>query len=265
MKKVFLILLLFFSFQLISGQNKIDKSKKELKAEKEDPKKEKNTTYNQTETPLIGKIFMYATWGVFKYGIIGDYNNEAHFENYVNQYPFQGQTLGNYSALKKEHNFQFLASENLLYSNSNLLANHLGLEYRPFSLFYFKTDFYQLFERNPIYNTRDQLSLFQFNLMYDRIRFQEFNFGWNIGVTYIGNNIKQAALNLGIHFDIFLIKNISFSGDLNWSSMNTVPVNTYTFKGNYHFRKNFCSFGFEHLKIGTPQYNFVTLGIGHYF
>lgn len=268
MKKVFpiFLLLLFLSFQVSLSQNKIDRSKKELKAAKEEPETKKRTTADdRKEMPLVGKVFMYITWGVFKYVVIGDYNSEEHLENYVNRHPFQEQTLGNYTALKKERNFQFLVSENLLYSNSNLFANRLTLQYRPFSHFYFKTDFHQLFERNPIYHTQDQLSLFQFNLMYDRIRFQEFNFGWNIGLTYIGNDIKQAGLSLGIHFDTFLIKNISFSGDLNWSSMNSIPVNTYTFKGNYHFRKNVCSFGFEHLKIGTPQYNFVTLGIGHYF
>jgi len=50
-----------------------------------------------------------------------------------------------------------------------------------------------------------------------------------------------------------------------WSRINGLPVNSFELRGKYHKKNYFFSLGYEHLKIASPNYNFVTLGTGIYF
>jgi hypothetical protein len=47
--------------------------------------------------------------------------------------------------------------------------------------------------------------------------------------------------------------------------INGLPVNSFELRGKYHKKNYFFSLGYEHLKIASPNYNFVTLGTGIYF
>ncbi len=54
-------------------------------------------------------------------------------------------------------------------------------------------------------------------------------------------------------------------GSAKWSTINTLPVNTYEMQLRYHTKSHFFSLGFEHFKIATPTYNFIAIGAGIYF
>jgi long-subunit fatty acid transport protein len=155
--------------------------------------------------------------------------------------------------------------EHFMYSNSNLLGNHLKAKIRPFHYFYLQTDFRQLHESDPVNNTSDQLSLFHFTFCYDRIRMEKFNFGWTLGASYVGNEVNKTGFSYGLNADFFLNNRISFSGSSKWSKINGRPVNALEVKARYHLKRYLLSVGYEHLKIATPTYNFVSVGGGIYF
>ncbi|NJM79982.1 MAG: hypothetical protein HC854_10810 [Flavobacterium sp.] len=155
--------------------------------------------------------------------------------------------------------------DTFMYNSNNLLGNHLKIKIRPFQYFYLQTDFRHLFEFDRINNTSSQLNFSHFTLGYDRIRLDKFNLGWNLGVSYIGNDVRKAGFTYGVSSDYFLNKNISFSGIAKWSKINTRPVNAFELQTKYHKKNYFFALGYEHLKIGTPTYNFITLGAGIYF
>lgn len=281
MRKLSLLLVILISCSTF-GQNKLDKSKNELNSGSS-KKNQSSSSYSSSSGSskskssggdnIIGKaiadIFIYTTFGVFKYGVIGDYKNEDHLYSNLTPYPFYNGKSGNFESMDTisiSKNKARLDLENsFVYSDNNLYGNHFKAKIRPFQYFYFQTDFHQLFEINKIDNTNNRLSLFQFNLNYDRIRFEKFNFGWNLGATYVGNEVKKAGFAYGLNAEYFMGNHISFLGSAKWSRINSLPVNAFELQSKFHRKNYFFSLGFEHLKIATPTYNFVALGGGIYF
>lgn len=271
MKKILLLLLVSAA---AFGQNKLDKSKNELRAE---PKKS-NTTQQQsggkTAHPGVQSLFLeitgYVFLGAFKYGLIGDYGNEQHLSNNLTPYPFYDKVSGNFetpgemdSVAKKKIRFDL--ENSFIYSNNDVYGNHLKAKVRVFQYVHLQSDFHQLFEKNGIDQSQSRLSLFQFNLNYDRIRFEKCNFGWNIGATYVGNEVKKAGFSYGLNAEYFMGNAISFYGAAKWSRINSLPVNAFELRGRFHRKNYFFTLGFERLKIATPNYNFIALGGGIYF
>jgi len=281
MRKFSLLLVILISCSTF-GQNKLDKSKNELNSGSS-KKNQSSSSYTSSSGSskskssagdnIIGKaiadIFIYTTFGVFKYGVIGDYKNEDHLYSNLTPYPFYNGKSGNFEnmdTISISKNKARLDLENsFIYSDNNLFGNHFKAKIRPFQYFYFQTDFHQLFEFNEIDNTNNRLSLFQFNLNYDRIRFEKFNFGWNLGATYVGNEVKKAGFAYGLNAEYFMGNHISFLGSAKWSRINSLPVNAFELQSKFHRKNYFFSLGFEHLKIATPTYNFIALGGGIYF
>lgn len=280
MKKTLLVFFISFSI-LTFGQNKLDISKNELNSSSgknlnstatsssRSSKSSKTPSNENIFAKAIVDIFMYATFGIFKYGVVGDYGNENHLYSNLTPYPYYNGTSGNYEnsdSIKATGNRLRLDLENsFIYSTNDLFGNHLKAKIRPFQYFYLQSDFHQLFEFNQIDNTNNRLSLFQFNLNYDRIRFEKFNFGFNLGATYVGNEVKKAGFAYGLNADYFMNKHISFSASAKWSQINSKSVNAFELQSKFHRKNYFFALGFEHLKIATPTYNFIALGGGIYF
>jgi hypothetical protein len=276
-KSLFLpaLLLLFFNCSNVYSQNKLDKSKKELNAnsaassDSSNSKPASSSKPDNEDTNLGLQVLGYVFFGVFKYGLIGDYNNEEHLQNELTPYPFYKSKVGNFQDTEGDSvtgkQFRLDLENHFIYSNNTLFGNHLEAKIRPFQYFYLQTDYYQLFEYDTFTNTRDQLSLFYFNVGYDRVRLERFNLGWTLGASYIGNEVKKAGFSYGVNAEYFLSKHISFSGEAKWSSINSNPVNSYKIQSKF-FRKNyFLGIGFERLKIATPVYNLIGIGGGIYF
>ena len=109
------------------------------------------------------------------------------------------------------------------------------------------------------------MSLFYFNFAYDRIRLNRFNLGWTVGVSYIASDVNKAGFAFGLNAEYFSKRNVSFLAGAKWSRINGQPVNAYEIKGRFHKKNWFISIGYEHLDIGSPDYNFATIGGGAYF
>jgi hypothetical protein len=281
MRKLSLLLVILVSCSSF-GQSKLDKSKNELNSGSS-KKNQSNSSYSSSSGSsksksssgdnIIGKaiadVFVYTIFGVFKYGVIGDYKNENHLYSNLTPYPFYNGKSGNFENMDtisiSKNKARIDLENSFVYSDNNLFGNHFKAKIRPFQYFYFQTDFHQLFEFNEIDNTNNRLSLFQFNLFYDRIRLEKFNFGWNLGATYVGNEVKKAGFTYGLNAEYFMGNHISFLGSAKWSRINTLPVNAFELQSKFHKKNYFFSLGFEHLKIATPTYNFVALGGGIYF
>lgn len=254
---------------------KLDTSKSELnsKSSKTKTTSSSSSSSNSSSFSNDDNVFLpllfNITFGVFKYGAIGDYKNEDHLYNSLTTFPYYNKSAGNFDAsdslVWSKTRFRLDLEDSFVFSNVTLYGNHLKAKIRPFQYFYFQTDYHQLFENDNATGTHACLSLFQFNVNYDRIRFEKFNFGWNLGATYVGNEVKKAGFAYGLNADYFMGEHISFSGSAKWSSINSYPVNAFEIQGKYHQKNYFFSLGFEHLKIATPTYNFIAIGGGIYF
>lgn len=274
---------ILFSILLIAIANsafsqKIDKSKNELKSgtttttssgSSSSSNSSSNSVRNSNSAnsgfgELLVEGFIYLTY----YSTIGNYRYETHLSNSLTKYPYFDGTSGNFKqdgdSLHFGNKMRFDLENHFMYSNSNLYGNHLKAKFRPFQYFYAQGDYRELIEKNMITDVNSNLSLFQFNLAYDRIRFKKFNLGWTLGATYIGNDIQKAGFSYGLHTDVFAIKNISFNSAVSWSKINGLPVNSFEMRAKYHKKNYFFAFGYEYLKIASPNYNFITIGAGIY-
>ncbi|MEC4003392.1 hypothetical protein OX283_001880 [Flavobacterium sp. SUN052] len=279
------ILLFVFTIACLStfGQNKLDKSKKELSGGSSSSKNNSSTTTSNSSSnssssyksnsgggsDIFFNLFFNITFGVVKYGMIGDYKNENHLYSNLTPYPYYNGKSGNFEnsdTVSVTKNKARIDVENsFVYENSNLYGNHLKAKIRPFQYLYLQSDFHQLFEFDKIDNTNNRLSLFQFNIGYDRIRFEKFNFGWTLGATYVGNEVKKAGFAYGLNAEYFMGNRISFMTSGKWSRINGFPVNAFELQSKFHRKNYYFSLGFEHLKIASPNYNFIALGGGIYF
>lgn len=196
--------------------------------------------------------------------VLGFYATEEHLHNDVSVYPYFDGKSGNYvnDSIAK-NNFRIDVEDFYLRSGSRLYGNHLKAKIRPTKYFYVQADYRELFERT-IDNSTDNLSLMHLNFCYDRLRYDKFNLGWNLGVSYIGSGIRKAGFCYGLSADYFPTNRISLAASAKWSKINSQPVNTYEFAGRFHHKQFFIGLGFQHLKIATPTYNFIAIGGGIY-
>lgn len=279
-KTAFALLFAFITYLPSAfSQKKIERSKQELteKSVENNQKNDSNSAGsssslssidgNSTIAEIIVTSFFYATYGVVYYGLVGDYNTENHLYNNLSHYPYKTGSYGNFNSSDSlsKNRIRIDIEDSFMYGNKNLVGNHFKAKIRPFQYFYLQTDFRQIYEFDPINDINYKLYFSHFTLGYDRIRMDKFNLGWNLGVSYIGNDVRKTGFTYGISADFFLDKNISFSGSAKWSKINTRPVNAFEIQTKYHKKNYFFSLGFEHLKIASPTYNFVTLGAGVYF
>jgi hypothetical protein len=262
------------------GQSRIETSKKELTSKDGDHYKNglqvvtsstsssnSNSFAESILIDIVTTVFYYTAWGAIKYGAIGDYKNEKHLLNNVTAYPYSGSVSGDYTSKDRlwNGNFRIDIEEAFLYNSNNLYGNHLKVKIRPTQLFYVQADARNLFEKNPIINSNYNLFLADLALCYDRIRFDRFNFGWKLGVSYVGNEVHKFGFAYGLNANYFIRNNISFSGSTKWSSINSCAVNSYELETKYHKKRGVYVFGYENSKIGTPTYNYIKLGAGFYF
>jgi len=261
------------------GQEKIVKSKDEFKKSNkgEDNSSIQVTQRENRERPKVeneikksyGNLVVSIFANVSYYAIVGNYRHENHLYNDLSAYPYEKNTDGNYvkydSISQTTNPFRIDIENHFLYSQKNLRGNHFKLKIRPFQYFYIQTDYHQLIEKNQISQENDYLSLFHFNLNYDRLRLEKWNLGWSAGMNYVANDVQKVGFNFGVHSDVFLGSKTSISGSANWGWINENPVNLFDFHVKYHLKKSFIGLGYEHLKIATPSYNFVSFGGGIYF
>lgn len=271
MKTLFKILLcailLTSSFNVFS-QGKIDKSKTELNSKRDRSGHHSSGSFSSlSESDVLfaaemARLFVHITF----FTTIGNYRGEAHLHRNLTSYPYYNYSSGNYEnrdSVVHSTNRGRLDLENLfLFSQNDFFGNHFKAKIRPFQYFYFQTDYFQLEEFSKMEEINSSLSIFNLNLCYDRLRFERFNFGYTVGLTYIANDVRKAGFSYGLNTDIFLIKRISLNGSAKWSSINRLPVNEFEVHLKHHINKWYISLGFEHLKIATPTYNFASAGVG---
>jgi len=278
MKNVIFMLLTVLTINSTFSQ-KIDKSKDKLKSGNSSSRSFQNgSSINTTSSGrsssksndfglvgLIAEGFIYVTF----YSIIGDYRNESHLHNSLSKYPYADDNSGNFQNNNDSINYgnlmRFDVENHFLYSSKTSFGNHLKIKFRPFQYFYLQADYKELIEKNAFTDRFSNLSLFQFNVAYDRIRFKKFNLGWTLGATYVGNDVQKAGFSYGLHTDIFAFKNISFNSAIQWSKINGLLVNSFEIRGKYHRKNYFFALGYEHLIIAMPNYNYITVGTGIYF
>jgi hypothetical protein len=269
------ILFLFFILSNTTCFAQLDSSKSELNKRKQKDNDELYDYAPGKKAPALGDDFKDELRSTIVGGVIGgivivaigNYENEDNLRNPLSVYPYKNALNGNYTkprSLNIHKNLRFDIEDQFLYSNNNLSGNHLKAKLRPFQYFYFQSEMFQLFEYNSNLDKHSDLLFYNLDFCYDRLRFERFNLGFTAGANYIANDVKKGGFAFGFNTEIFVVKPISIYSSIKWSGINGHPVNTFEVQGKYHYKRFFASLGYQHLKIATPKYNFVSIGLGIY-
>lgn len=220
---------------------------------------------------IFGAIISYITY----YTFIGSYELEDHLHYDLTKYPYFDKESGNYIDYcplpDSENNASSIAKFRLdledkyLLSSKNSYGNHLKIKLRPIKYAYLQVDYFELIEKNPVDKGLSNLSLFNFNACYDRVRFENFNLGFTLGANYVANDIKKAGFTYGLNLEAFLLNPVSLNSSFKWSRINDIPVNEFEIEAKCFIKNVFVSVGYEWLKIGSPSYNYFTAGLGVHF
>jgi len=273
--KIIVLLVLSLNAHQSFSQGKIDKSKQEIKdgnkTGTQQAGQSDGSSYSTSDKPIANAIaegcgvilkgLAYATW----YTVIGDYKGENHLHSSLTKYPYYNHRSGNYESTDSIDNAQnygrFDLDNAFLYYNKDLIGNRFTANIRPFQYFYLQAQYHQLIEHNTD-GTYSNLSLLNFYFCYDRLRFERFNAGWKLGMCYVANNVNQGGFSFGLDAEAFIVKPVSVYISQQWGSINHVPVNQFQLSGKVHIKRWDLNIGYEHLEIGTPLYDYLSVGAG---
>jgi hypothetical protein len=210
---------------------------------------------------IFFEILLYAS----VYSIVGSYYYEDHLHNRLTDYPCHRGNTGNYTGSEDapEKYFRIDLENHFLFGENNTFGDQLDLKIRPFQYFYLQSDFFQTVRFNSAADYPSH-SIFNVSFCYDRLRFQKFNLGWMIGLTYVGNRVRKAGFSAGFNLDWFMLKPLSIHSSVNWGIVSHEPVNNFEIQAKYHYRRCFFAGGYETLKVLSPRYHFVSAGFGIY-
>jgi len=256
------------------AQNKLDNSKRELKAESSPSSSMSSRSSSSDDDSDSGSFFVeeilwpaieYTVWAVGKYGLIGDYNNEDHLYNGLTRYPYEYDEAGNYLRAVdtvRRYVFRIDASDKYLHTNGFMYGNQLDVKVRPHEAFYLKMGYRHLFEKNQATGKTNDLAITDFSFAYDRVRTERFNLGWSIGYTHVFSGVNKGGINLGLNAEYFMRRRISFLGAAQWAWVNSQPIRNLELETRWHRKNFFIGAGYENIKIASSKFNFMTLGGG---
>jgi hypothetical protein len=94
------------------------------------------------------------------------------------------------------------------------------------------------------------------------LRFEKFNLGWKAGMCYIANDVNSGGFSFGLDGEAFLVNPVSIYASKQWGAIHHVPVNEFEIGAKVHLKRFNIHTGYEHLKIGSPLYDYVFAGVG---
>jgi len=264
-------LMYFYSLWSIAsfGQGNLEESKQELKQGDSLSQNQKESTQINNDTSASRDFLGRLVLAVTVYSAIGKYRTEAHLHSTLSPYPYYENLFGNYRDRRMPNTSSLtrrLDIENqILIGDFGQYGNQFKLTVRPFHYAYSQFDLISMLEGKEFGNQNAELlTRYRLSLCYDRLRFQRFNLGWNIGANYITSGINEAGISLGLKSEFFLFKPVSFYSAINWSSINGVSLRDIETQCRIHLVAFYGLIGYRSIKINSSVFHYYAFGAGVY-
>lgn len=281
LKKIFILIILIFTFvsyQAAFGQEKKEKKGKIEQFEKELEKTKEDTSKNrsaQRDNPdekrssfwvgLIGELIVKPIlFGVF----IGSSNGDSPYSvnlwnSYFTDYPYQAPNMGLYSSPDQTNkSFSMKLFGNYFYNSADLQGFDFRARICPLPFLGAALDFTDLTEDSGL--KQDHIQIYNVFVNYFRGRSQRLALWWGLGVKGIeGNKTNYTpAFNLGT--EIYPIKPISFHFNYNIGSINEKAVGELLLHLNCHVQRLVVFIGYHRYSVGSAILDGAIAGIGVY-
>ncbi|MDY8134956.1 hypothetical protein [Aquimarina sp. 2201CG5-10] len=273
MKRTVIIITLFFlGFNFNYGQGKLEKAEKSLtKKERSSSRSESRSSGNSYDSgdsfwlevfgPLFLDVFLITTYGTFIETPIEQEHSASTAS--ITKYPYYNSKKGNYSYEWGDDTQMARATitNRFIAENGKLYGNHLNLDIRFLKRISVEADYLQLWEENTNFGD-NSLAIYSFLAKYHRVRTERFDAWWGIGATYIGGEVEQLGFTYGAGAELFFAKPLSVEVNFNQTFIESETVNKFNALLNYHAGRFKFSGGYEHLKIGAPDFSMFSAGVG---
>ena len=276
-----IVLLLFtISFTSFAQSGKLEKGKESLKnssfsassptSSPNSKRSSKNSNYTDEDSTfgsffgeLFIKLFAYTAYGVLVETPF-EFKGRMH-DAEIAHFAYENSTHGNfiYTDFINYSNVRFDFTNNFVMENRNLYGNNFGLDFR--FLKRFSVDFGYLYVTEKSNLKRDYFSLYSALLKYHRIRTQNFDAWFGLGIMYIGCDVNKTSFGVGLGGELFVKKPISILFSHKWTNINNEEVHNTKMLLKYHIKKYHISSGYEHFKIGVSKINAFSVGVGASF
>ena len=248
------------------SQSMLNQSKEELNRGGSRSKSESvrstgsNSSSSYSGNNFFAEIFVIFIGRGFIWLTLGNYSDENHLSNSYTPYPYFNGYSGNYTPQEYDgkSNMRFTIENNIYEPMMhNAFANRLKgkINFRHFG---FESDWLQMYEKFP----KTELAIVNLSFCYDRLRFQRFNWGWNMGANFVGSGVNRFGFSIGTHAEAFLFKRAGLYTSIKGGRVNTQPVNQFEIRAKRYINKFYISAGYETIKIATPRYHYITAGVG---
>ena len=258
-KTAIFLLFLMFSANCFS-QGRLKQSKDELKSGSQYRDKYETQSYSyrsyldDVDRSLLVNVFSH----IFIFTLFGNVSEEQ-IHNLYTPYPYFYAKTGNYIEPQYDdiQSYTRFTIENNIYPvMQKVFANRLKGKVN-FRYFGFQGDWLQMQELKGT-----SLAIFNLSFCYDRLRFKRFNWGWNVGVNFVGSGVNELGFSAGTDAEVFVFEPVSLYVSAKWSAINSQPVNQYEIRVKHYMNRFYISGGFESIKVATPRYNYITMGGG---
>ncbi len=227
-----------------------------------------NSSYDQSDSFfaeefawLFAEICLYATYyTIIETPIEREYRGSTAA---ITKHPYLDSLKGNYSYEWGENTtvFRTTISSRFIAENNKLYGNHLNADMRFLGRIGLEADYLQLWEENTNFGN-NSLAIFTAMAKYHRVRTERFNAWWGLGATYVGGEVEELGFAYGLGAELFFAKPFSLETNFYGSFINQKSVNKFTALLNYHYDRFKFSGGYEHLKIGSPDFSTFSVGVG---
>ncbi len=269
------VLLLFTTCYLGYSQGKLEKAEESLTKKEENRRNTSRSrsrdSFNSSDSEdsylsdeFFG-IFIELFLGITYYTTFESYWERDHRASYasITKYPYYNSKKGNYAYDWGDDTTVFgtTISNRFIVENQKLYGNHLNIDMRFLKRVGLEADYLQLWEDNTNFGD-NSLAIFTAMAKYHRVRTERFDAWWGLGATYVDGEVKELGFTYGLGAELFFARPLSLEASFNQAFINGETVNTFNALLNYHYKRLTFSGGYEHLKIGDPDFSMFSVGVG---
>ena len=201
------------------------------------------------------------------YGVMFGFPNEYQLglADY-SPYPYFDGFSGNFMHIEDEgRGFQGQFYSHFQNNENTLSGGYFQLKLSPARFITLDVNHLRLFERRAVDNQKDQMSITNFNVHYNRVRHHKFHMWWGSGLMLLDRNTLYGSPTLTTGMDIFIKRPLSIHAEIQLGAPNGNITSLSQIRMQAHLERFLISAGFSGLQVGNEFEGSWSIGTGIYF
>lgn len=265
----FFLMLLFVTTFNYSQNGKLKKVKKNLN---QHPHSSKNRLITDVQSnlsnpqnpfkSLIATIFWNITYGIVVESIF-EKESKMHDASLA-KYPFAERKVGNYT-YKRENSVltNFCIENTYLRESKSLFGDNLQAKFRFAKRMDISLDYVVLLEKNTSFT--DVFSFYTLTANYHRIRMQQLDVWYGVGLMHVESNVKKSGINFQIGGEWFVKKPFALQATIQSAIINQESITKSEFLLKFYQKRLHFFSGFEKIQFPSVPFHFFAFGLGFNF